>query len=49
MFYVSYPWSFTWYLEYACCNVFIVTRLEEKDVEAKTEYAKLHERYTDVG
>lgn len=30
------------------CFLFTVSRLEEKDAETKVEYAKLHERYTDV-
>ena len=29
--------------------MFPVSRLEEKDVDNKKEYTRLHERYTDVG
>jgi len=28
---------------------FLVLRWEEKDVDNKKEFARLHERYTDVG
>ena len=35
-----------------CCSLYClfvsVSRLEEKELETKKEYSKLHERYTDV-